>query len=139
MIDPFFTTTPVVTRAEYNAFARTLRSLGSCRPPLQPLATFTTPFCTRSDPGKDDFWEYEFFRSSVSPLLSRRTVSMMKATDPRKGDNSHGRASNRPDVDNARLYTQPDEVLAAYQASGGEVHGGRVLWEHPRRVQARQR
>jgi len=64
-----------------HAFSRALRPLGSCRPPFQPSATFTAPFCTRSDPGEDDFWEHPFFRSSVSPLLSRRTVPMMQSAD----------------------------------------------------------
>ena len=69
-----------------HAFSRALRPLGSCRPPFQPSATFTAPFCTRSDPGEDDFWEHPFFRSSVSPLLSRRTVQMMKPANHRELD-----------------------------------------------------
>ena len=67
-----------------HAFSRALRPLGSCRPPFQPSATFTAPFCTRSDPGEDDFWEHPFFRSSVSPLLSRRTVPVMKPSNHRE-------------------------------------------------------
>ena len=44
------------------------RPLGFCRPPFQSSATFAAPFCIRSDPDEDDI-----FRSSVPPLLSRRT------------------------------------------------------------------
>ncbi len=45
------------------------------------------------------------------------------------------------DIDNSKLYTQPADVLAAYDAleAGGLLHGGGLVRQHPRRVQAGQR
>ena len=43
------------------------------------MVAFTAPFCTRSDPGEDDV-----FRSSVNPLIARRTLSEHYGVQSRK-------------------------------------------------------
>ena len=44
-------------------------------------------------------------------------------------------------VDNSKLYTQPEDVLAAYDAlqPGRQLHGRGLVRQHARRVRARQR
>ena len=44
-------------------------------------------------------------------------------------------------IDHAKLYTQPSDVLAAYDALSpiGSVHGRRLVRQHARRLRARQR
>ena len=46
---------PLVARLGAEAPCGQFRPLGCCRPPEQSPATFAVPFCTRPDPGEDDF------------------------------------------------------------------------------------
>jgi hypothetical protein len=52
---PRFTVAPLVARLGAGAPCGQFRPLGCCRPPEQSPATFAVPFCTRPDPGEDDF------------------------------------------------------------------------------------